>query len=50
MISERQSTRFDFRLAPRIRAILEDLAEMNGLSEAGYLRMLILKESTKSGN
>ena len=50
MKTEKQIMRFDFRLSPGIRAILEKLAEMNGLSSASYLRMLILRESTRNEN
>ena len=40
----KQSTTFDMRLDPRVKNALEKLADYHGLTQSGYLRMIILRE------
>jgi hypothetical protein len=40
----KQSTTFDMRLEPRVKKALEQIADFYGLSQSGWLRMMILRE------
>jgi predicted DNA-binding protein len=41
---KRQTSNFNFRVEPRVKIALEDLANANSLTSAAYLRTLILRE------
>ena len=43
----KHSATFDMRLEPRVKNALEELAEFHGLTQSGYLRMMILREVNK---
>ena len=44
MLEYKDKTRFGLRLDARIKEILEQLAELKGISSSGLIRMLIIKE------
>ena len=41
---KRQTSNFNFRVEPRVKIALEDLANAYSLTSAAYLRTLILRE------
>lgn len=41
-----QTSTFNFRVEPRVKMALEDLANAHSLTSASYLRTLILREHT----
>lgn len=44
MRTKRQTSNFNFRVEPRVKVALEDLASAYSLTSAAYLRTLILRE------
>jgi hypothetical protein len=44
MLKYKNKSRFGLRLDARIKKTLEQLAELNGISSSGLIRMLIIKE------
>ncbi len=43
MRQQKQTSRFGLRIEPKVKKIIEQLADIAGVSASGYIRMLALK-------